>query len=189
MLDCHLEAPKSDITVRNPFHSCSRPAIVALALSFCFAQVLTAQVSSPGRRAHFNRIVTGSKSRYGIKAPSSIAEVLPPNSAELRQPTVPLTIPDQPSDSYRSPVNLKLLLPQSQTFAGVAKNERGSAAHTQRPEFAESSASPAANTHTDDLEYYTRHVPVVGGFMQHVVQESKAHPHVTRVFQYIHPEF
>jgi hypothetical protein len=96
---------------------------------------------------------------------------------------------EEPSDSYRSPVNLKLLLPQSQGFAGVAENERVSTAHAQHSEFAEASASPEPNTHTDDLEYYARHVPVVGGFMQHVVQQSKAHPHVTRVFQYIHPEF
>ena len=175
--------------MRNLFHSCSRPAIVALALPLCLVQVLTAEVSSSGKRPHFNRTSGASFSSYKIKSQRSISGVLPPNTPELRPSAVPLAVSDQPSDSYHSSVNLQLLLPQSQTFAGAAENDRGSAAHAQQSEFAEASASPESSPHSDELEYYARHVPVVGGFMQHVVQQSKAHPRVTRVFQYIHPEF
>ena len=190
LLNCHQEAlERRNITVRNSFHFCSRSAIAALAVSVCFGQVLTAQVSSSGKRPHFIRTSAGSKSTYRTKTQRSIAEVLAPNTPELRQPATPLSLAAQPSESYRSPVNLKLLLPQSQTISGAAENDREPVAHVQSSEFAEASASPEPNSHSDDLQYYARHVPVVGGLMQHVFQQSKAHPHVTRVLQYIHPEF
>jgi hypothetical protein len=46
-----------------------------------------------------------------------------------------------------------------------------------------------AINHSDDPEYYARHVPWVGAIAMRVFQQSKAHPRLTRVFQVIQPQF
>ena len=109
-----------------------------------------------------------------------------PNQSRI-VPQIPTEVPA--SDSYHSPVNLRLLLPPTQASFGQMEEKRDTVAYPQASQFAEVPEAREPNAHVNDPEYYARHVPVVGGLMCHVLEQSKAHPHVTRVFQVIHPEF
>ena len=106
------------------------------------------------------------------------------------QPRILPHIPTEASDSYHSPVNLKLLLPPTQPRFGATEEKRDTVAHLQTPQFVDApSVAREPNPHANDPEYYARHVPVVGGLVSHVLEQSKAHPRVTRVLQVVHPEF
>ena len=115
-----------------------------------------------------------------------------------------------PAKSYRVPVNFDLLLPQPLRTAEVGaktaelgvrtadlaatENRFLSQASSDRLTFAPTYASdftavPAeAANHGGDPEYYARHIPLVGGLAMHLLQQSKAHPRITRVFQVIQPQ-
>lgn len=174
--------------MRNTFLSVLHSAMFVLALSLCSAPGLAAQASSPTKTTHLKRAMPRSNPLRKIKTQKSL-----PVIAEMTL-NAPEQLPTEPQitfgapDSYHSPVNFKLLLPPAQTPSGVAQ-ARDVVARVPGSQFAEVADAREGNTQHDDPAYYARHVPVVGGLMLHVLQQSKAHPRVTRVLQVIHPEF
>ena len=180
--------------MRNPFLRVLHCAIVALSL--CSASLLMAQISPPAKRMHAERRTSHVKLGHANPFRKSKSQRSLPVIAEL-----PLNAPEQARivpqiateaaapDSYHSPVNLKLLLPPAQARFVPAEEKRDTVAHLQAPQFIDAPSAHEPNPHVNDPEYYARHVPVVGGLVTHVLEQSKAHPRVTRVFQVIHPEF
>ena len=183
--------------MRNPFLWVLHGAVSALALSLCSAPPLTAQVGSPAKRTHVEHRMSRGMSRANPlrKRKSQSQRSLPviaeaPLNATERSPAEPqITSAAPASDSYHSPVNLRLLLPPTQAHFGQMEEKRDTVVYSQASQFADVPDAREPNAHVIDPEYYARRVPVVGGLMCHVLEQSKAHPHVTRVFQVIHPEF
>lgn len=179
--------------MRNSFLWVLHGAISVLALSLCSAPLLTAQVGSPAKRTHVKRSMSRGMSRANPlrkgKSQRSlpvIAEV-PLNAPEQSPAERQITSAAPATDSYHSPVNLRLLLPPTQASFGQMEEKRET--QSRASQFADVPEAREPNAHGNDPEYYARHVPVVGGLVCHVLEQSKAHPHVTRVFQVIHPEF
>lgn len=116
-------------------------------------------------------------------------------SLEFERQSRPVFSTQHP-ESYRVPVNLKLLAPGTDSTASwqdmqvIFAPVEFARVMSARAEF--SPAEPVVQDEPvnrgDDLEYYAHHVPVVGPIMQHVLNQSKAHPRLTRVFEVIQPQ-
>ncbi len=186
------------------------PAIFFSGAVYCscvlfFSQCLPAQIAPPHRSMGAKRISVAARavrSAFTKKATDAsrlvaFAETAGPLRArtELEHQS-PASFSMPLPDSYRLPVNLKLLAPGTASAAswesmnGVSAPVESAGVNTARTEF--SLAEPAIHdeplNHGDDLEYYAHHVPVVGPIMQHVLNQSKAHPRLTRVFEVIQPQ-
>jgi hypothetical protein len=155
-------------------------AIVPLMIPFLL-EPLAAQLK-------FNESAAGQPTESSWISTTEIAEAIPP--AEMLPPTLSnrqspfhSSTKSTPSKSYRTAVNLNLLFPKVSEHQG---NQNTSFAPTFASNYATSSWGV---NQSDDLEYFAHHMPLVGGLAVRVLKESKAHPHVTRVIQAIHPEF
>jgi hypothetical protein len=94
--------------------------------------------------------------------------------------------------SSRVAVNLDLLGSGSSSGPewGTGKGPSVARISSARTEFAPSypTVHDSPINRGGDLEYYAHHVPVFGPLMQHVLNQSKAHPRLTRVFEVIQPQ-
>ena len=91
--------------------------------------------------------------------------------------------------SPRQVVNFNLLLPPDGARLQVAESSGGRA--LGRPLTFASDPPPDRQIpdRYNDPQFYTRHIPGVGSIVDRVFQESKAHPHLTRVIKMIQPKF
>lgn len=110
------------------------------------------------------------------------AEMLPPILSN-RESSFHSSTKPTPARSYRTAVNLNMLLSK---VSEHRENKNISFAPTYAPN---NETSSSQVNQWDDPEYFAHHMPLVGGLAVRVLKESKAHPHVTRVLQVIHPEF
>ena len=186
---------------------------IFLATFFCglllSAHLVSAQVVA--KREHIN--LAPSHQRISIqraarrlplarKSPRSEKLVAFADTTGPLRPTTQFEHPSQADffapqpESYRVPVNLNLLSPSTASSAGSRGTGGVLSAELMnaRREFAAdpvgritSDREETAN-HIDDLEYYAHHVPVVGPLMQHVLNQSKAHPRLTHFFEVIQPQ-
>lgn len=46
-----------------------------------------------------------------------------------------------------------------------------------------------ASNRINEVEYYAHHIPWAGSFVLRICQQAKAHPHITRVINSLHPKF
>jgi hypothetical protein len=98
-------------------------------------------------------------------------------------------------------VNLNLLLPSSTerlfSSASASTSPRDLILSNA---FAEPSGrSPSGRSNDDaaqrfadrlnDPEFYAHHIPGAGPIVDRVLKESRAHPHLTRVLEFIQPQF
>ena len=90
-------------------------------------------------------------------------------------------------------VNFNLLLPSpAGKFTSFAAAKTSLERNSSSPS-AFATNAPASDdettSHFADPEYFTRHIPGVGPIVERVLQQSKAHPRLTRVIQAIQPRF
>lgn len=174
--------------MRNGNHKFSRVlAIVPFAILF-LVPALCAQVrSNDSLAAPFAQSYWLSTSEIAEAVPP--AKVLPSVRDNCERPVRSSSIS---ASSYRTPVNIEMLLPSAvKAEANGSNNDSTSGLPLNSVTFtsAYENAPSSAVDHTNDPEYFANHVPLVRGLATRVLRESKAHPHVTRVLQVIHPEF
>jgi hypothetical protein len=110
----------------------------------------------------------------------------------------PLEIRSLPSStvpaSGRNSVNLNLLLPRrNQRHSWISGNDgalRGREIAAASV-FASAAPKPAPDNSArfNDPQFYTRRIPGVGPIVHRILEESKAHPRLTRVLQSLQPQF
>jgi len=98
-------------------------------------------------------------------------------------------------------VNLNLLLPPStERLFSSASASTSPRDFILSNAFAEPSRrSPSGRSNDDaaqrfadrlnDPEFYAHHIPGAGPIVDRVLKESRAHPHLTRVLEFIQPQF
>lgn len=113
------------------------------------------------------------------------------------QPALPVYTPADPKpiasfapahDSHRTAVNLNLLLAQN---AFSSPGERAAFERDQAAAQAFESSPPdhTSSGHSDDPQFYTRHIPGVGPVVEKMMEKSKEHPKLTRVLESLQPQF
>ncbi len=170
-----------------------------------FAPLLSAQVRSPRHFTPIQHVATSSPLGETVAKPQelpSLAYLTALSFGRENSSVSRISFYTPTAKSYRVPANLDLLLPHPlKTVQVAAKGDFGleknlsTNASDAQPMFAPTyaadfTASPAESVnHSDDPEYYARHIPLVGGFAMRIFQKSKAHPRLTHVFEIIQPQF
>jgi len=173
-----------------------RLAILLLLLPL--ASSLSAQARAPRRfspHPHFRQ--QAAVSEQVIEAPRTIAflRTAPlPTLVELRF-SHKTSLPSISQPAVRESVNLGLLLPSSRTLPSWASTSwvstRSTSAREPANVFAPDPPPPSTDlpARFNDVQFYTRHIPGVAPIVDRFFQESKAHPQIVRVLQYLHPKF
>jgi len=179
----------------------SRSAAIPFLLLLLFCTDLLAQSRSP-RKVSLHSVVMASSSSplvprtsFGEQVPSaalvsSFSRRATPESFERvwREQSSAQFVTS--TGSLRQAVNFNLLLPPA--GARLRSTESSGGRSLIRPlTFASDPPPPDCKIpdRYNDPQFYTRHIPGVGSIVDRIFQESKAHPHLTRVIKMIQPKF
>lgn len=171
--------------------------LVLLLLTLVLTHVLPAQTRSARRAIRHTDLATRSFGMQSVPDPllaSFSRRELAPLS-ELRPSEAPSTAV-MATPSFHQPVNLNLLLAPTtekwSTSASACTSPRDLIVPSAFAEPSERSSDEAANRlaeHLNDPKFYAHHIPGAGPIVDRVLKESKAHPRLTRVLEFIQPQF
>jgi hypothetical protein len=205
--------PEEATPMLGLIHYSSRSAplygLVLLFLTLLLTHILPAQSRMTRKATHHTEPASRSVVAQTVPEPPLLASFSHRESAPLSElrPSASLSAALAPTASFHQSVNLGLLLPPTTgRFASpTTANETTSASNSVRDlilpsAFAEPSGrSPSSRSNDDaaqrfadrlnDPEFYAHHIPGAGPIVDRVLKESKLHPHLTRVLEFIQPQF
>jgi hypothetical protein len=197
----------------GPGHSSSRSAppygLVLLFLTLVLTHILPAQTRVARKATHHSEPTSRSVLAQTVPEPPLLASFSHRELVPLSEPrpSESLSAAVAPTASFRQSVNLSLLLPPTtRKFASATVANETTPARTsvrgliQPSVFAEPSGRSNPSRSNDDAaqrfadrlndpEFYAHHIPGAGPIVDRVLKESKAHPHLTHVLEFIQPQF
>jgi hypothetical protein len=112
------------------------------------------------------------------------------------RPSESLSAAVAPTASFRQSVNFNLLLPPTTeklfSSAPTSTSPRDLILPATFAELSDRSSDESAShlaERLNDPGFYAHHIPGAGPIVDRVLKESKAHPRLTRVLEFIQPQF